>query len=376
MKYPPFCPNPRCQYHRKPPHRRSWYRSAGTYYTVAFGTVHRFRCTGCGTYFSEQTFSIDYYTKRPIPYRKLLTHLITTSSISDMARDFGVSTDVIINKLSRLARNSIVINHLLQQELSLDEDLAADGFESFTVSQYFPCHINLLAGKQSQTVYWYDYVTLRRKGRMTKEQKQRREGLEKAYRADPKGIERSFRAGYEYLCRLICDGRRASVDLWTDEHPAYQRAKRNHLVFRALQDQGRLTHWCISSKAARTKQNPLFSVNYLDRQLRKDMAEHVRETMCFGKNVNCVMDRLAVYLVYHNLQKPYRESKGEVRSHAEVSGVDRKVIGRLLYGMYTRRLFASRVGLDERYRRQWLRMYRTPLKKNPEYVPQYVTEAA
>ena len=211
---------------------------------------------------------------------------------------------------------------------------------------------------------------------MTKEQKRRREEMETVYRADPKGIEGSFREGYEYLSHLICDGKRGSIDVWTDEHPAYQRAKRKHLVYQTLQDQGRLHHWCISSKAPRTKQNPLFSVNYLDRQLRKDMAEHVRETVCFGRNVNCAMDRLAVYVVYHNLRKPFRESNGDVRSHAEVAGVGRQDVTRLVRGLYTRRLFGSRVGLDDRYRRQWLRMYTTPLKKNPEYLPKYVREAA
>jgi len=376
MKFPPFCPNQRCAYHRDPPKRQSWYCSAGTYYTAAFGTVHRFRCSHCRIYFSEQTFSIDYYSKRRISYKKLHTHLITTSSICDMARDFNVSTDVIINKLTRLARNGIVIHHLLQQEITLDEDLTADGFESYTVSQFFPCHINVLIGKQSQVVYWYDYVTLRRKGRMTVEQKQRREAYEKVYRADPKGIERSFRAGYEYLGHLICGGRRESVGLWTDEHPAYQRAKRNHLVFQALQEQGRVSHVSISSKLARTDRNPLFSVNYFDRQLRKDVAEHVRETVCFGRNVNCVMDRFSVYLVYHNLQKPFRESKGDMRTHAEVAGVDRTVVDRLLYGLYTRRMFASRVDLDEQYHRQWHRKYETPLKKNDEYLPKHVVISA
>ena len=113
---------------------------------------------------------------------------------------------------------------------------------------------------------------------------------------------------------------------------------------------------------------------YVD--ISKDLAEHVRETMCFGRNVNCSMDRLAVYLAYHHLRKQFRESQGDERRHAEVAGADPKVVDRLLYGMYTRRLFGSRVGLDERHRRQWLREYETPLKKQPEYLPKHVVAAA
>ena len=157
MERPPFCPNPTCAYHRprarKPPR---WYRSAGTYHTAAFGTVARFRCTRCGAYFSTQTFSLDYYAKRTLSYPRLFTHLITTSS------------------------------------------------------KYFPCHINLLAGADSQTVYWFDYVTLRRKGRMSGQQRKRREKLEKRFRADPKGLQRSFSGLFEHTAHLICDASSAS----------------------------------------------------------------------------------------------------------------------------------------------------------------------
>ena len=73
---------------------KGWYRSAGAYGTFAFGTVLRFQCIHCRKYFSTQTFSLDYYSKRTLNYRRLFDHLITTSSIRDMARDFSVSAYV------------------------------------------------------------------------------------------------------------------------------------------------------------------------------------------------------------------------------------------------------------------------------------------
>jgi hypothetical protein len=115
MTRPPFCPNASCPYHAKRAARPSrWYRSAGTYTTAAFGSVKRFRCTRCGIYFSTQTFSIDYYSKRTLDYSRLFTHLITTSSIRDMARDFSVSPDVVGNKVARLARNCLAVLQQLQ----------------------------------------------------------------------------------------------------------------------------------------------------------------------------------------------------------------------------------------------------------------------
>jgi hypothetical protein len=371
MNHPPFCPRPSCRYHRKNHAVGRWYRCTGTYPTRAFGTVQRFQCTRCGKYFSTQTFSIDYYGKRTLSYQRLFMHLITTSSIRDMARDFSVSVDVVLNKLERFSRNCIAALQRLQRELPLSELLAADGFESFTVSQFFPCHINLLAGRGSQLVYWFDYVTLRRKGRMTDEQRSRRTQLEQRFRADPKGVRRSFRRLYSMLCHLICDGKLRSCELATDEHSAYQLAAAEHRALEALTYQGRCTQIRVSSKRPRTHFNPLFAVNYLDRQIRKDMAEHVRETVCFGRNVNRALDRMVIYLTYHNLKKPFREVKGDFRSHAEVAGMCASEVGSICYGMFTRRAFYSKVKPEGRYKKMWLRQYVTPLKEGGEYLPRH-----
>jgi transposase-like protein len=372
MKRPPFCPRPSCRFHSHPPSSLKWYDEAGHYYTNAFGEVQRFQCKHCGKGFSTQTFSIDYYSKRTIPYKKLLNHLITTSSIRDMARDFSVSTDVIGNKLGRLSRNCIAALQQLQREVRLGESVAADGFESFTVSQFFPCHINLLAGSQTQLVYWFDYVTLRRKGRMTDEQKEERKKIEKLFKADPKGVERSFRRLYDMLSHLICDGLLPSVRLATDEHPAYRRALKKHFSLRALRGMSRFDNIEVSSKRERNHANPLFSVNYVDRQIRKDMAEHVRETVCFGLNVNCALDRMVIYLTYHNLKKPFREVRGDLRTHAEVAGLSERMVRSICYGMLTRRVFLSKIRPEGRYRKMWLREYITPLKKRPEHRPLHI----
>lgn len=234
---PRFCPNHHCRFHDqvKPP--TGFYRSAGTYETLAFGTVPRFQCRLCGKYFSTQTFSIDYYTKRPISYSKLLQQLISTSSIRDMSRFFSVSVDVVLNKLERLARNALVILEQLQSMLSLEEDLVTDGFETFTVSQFFPCHINLLAGADTELLFATDYVTLRRKGRMTEEQKGVREQLELRWKADPKGIERSMTRIFERAAQLIRDGKQEHVQIRSDKHTAYPRAlKRCEATRGACQD--------------------------------------------------------------------------------------------------------------------------------------------
>ena len=207
---------------------------------------------------------------------------------------------------------------------------------------------------------------------MTDEQKQRREELELIYRADPKGIERSFDQLFTYVCHLICDGHNRAVRVATDEHKAYSRAERRNLAIKALRIQKRYSRIQVSSKEERTYTNPLFSVNYLDRQLRKDMAENVRETVCFGRNVNRAMDRLVVYLTYHNLKKPFREVKKKLYSHAEVAGLSKREVGSLLYGLFSRRVYFSHLKPEEKLKRMWERRYLTPLKAKPEYLPLHV----
>ena len=75
----------------------------------------------------------------------------------------------------------------------LPENIAADGFESFSQSQYFPHHINIFAGEKSEYIYALGFSNLRRKGRMTFAQKSKRSLLETLEKADPQAIESSFR---------------------------------------------------------------------------------------------------------------------------------------------------------------------------------------
>ena len=372
VRYFPFCPNPICILHTpNHPQDADWYVNAGTYSTLAFGTVDRFRCTECGRYFSEQTFSIDYYAKRTLPYRELFHLLYTTSSIRDMARAFGVRPETVMNKLSRLARGCLKRLAELRVLLTLNEDLVADGFENYTVSQFFPCSINLLVGKRSQLVYWFDHVTLRRKGRMSQAQKLQRDALELRFRADSKGTATSFRELLGECLHLLSNSKLKTLRIFTDEHKTYDWVFRKSVLRQTDQFQGRINHIRISSKLRRTVNNPLFSVNYIDRQLRKDVAECVRETVCFGRNVSRSVDRLVVYLTYHNLFKPYREQQKDFRSHAEAAGLTEREVQELKENLFTERPFLLFYQLDGSWRNAWLRTNITPLKGKDEYLPQY-----
>jgi hypothetical protein len=206
---------------------------------------------------------------------------------------------------------------------------------------------------------------------MTERQKARRAELETQFSAEPRAVERSFgRVVVEDALRVLSDEGRPSVHLWTDEHRAYPRAIAHSVCTAAMQRIGRLVHETISSRAQRTRENPLFPVNYLDREIRKDLHEHVRESVCFGRNVNRQMERLVLYLLYHNYLKIHR-SRWKAFSHAAVAGYAVGTIERELKDIWKRRAFLSQTDVTESMKETWLRQRKTPLGREPDYLPQY-----
>ena len=123
-------------------------------------------------------------------------------------------------------------------------------------------------------------------------------------------------------------------------------------------------HKRTASKDIRDKKNPLFAVNYIDREFRKDLAEHVRETVRFARNVNHCMERLMVYLLDHNVRKRYRinDPVSLSRTHAGEAGILREHVARATVNLTTARRFLSFEELEPAALRVWRREHRTPLK--------------
>ena len=371
MKSPPFCPNKACSNYRHPPangHR--WFSKRGFYHRKQGEAIQRFTCRSCGHSFSSRTFSIDYRTNKHLSYHRIFTHLITCSGIRDIARDLRVAPTTVINRISRLSRQTQAAHRELVSQIHLAEELAADGFESFAVSQYYPNNIHLLAGKSSQFWYATDYAHLRRKGCMTEGQKERNRVLQQAFFSGRTTIYRSFSRIVEAIEQLLQTVSVPSVTLHTDDHIQYRR------VLSAMAPDLRccIRHVITSSKKARTVTNNLFAVNYLDRELRKDCAEHVRETMKYARNVSNCLERLAIYRFYHNYMKPFRIDEAEYRciGHGMMAGLDGREVAKQVKTLFTRRRFLFRTeGMSFSEALVWLRGVATPLKRYAEYLPAY-----
>ena len=364
----PYCPNPSCANFDAPktPH---WYIRYGFYTTKVFGTVSRYRCKSCRRTFSSQSFSIDYYAKKVISYSSLIDQLVTASGLIDMSRNLHVRVETIENRLERLSRCVLAIHSELLQHLTMKEDLVADGLESFSFSQYYPNHITIVAGSDSEFIYTQGFANLRRKGSMTAAQKQKRKRLETYAKADPKAIETSFRNLMSNLTEHLAEKGITRKKLITDEHKAYVRA-----LSRGTEGPVVLDHEQISLKAPRTRENKLFPVNYLDRQIRKDVSDHARQTVQYARCPSALMARMSVYRFYHNccIPRRVRESRrGNHETHAERAGITRAQLDDVITRHWGKRSFLHKVHLGSEELKTWLCVWRNPGVPFGRYVPIY-----
>ena len=375
-RLPAFCPNHECSLHHRVGDRRKAFVRNGSHRTGAFGRVQRYRCRECGRSFSAQTMSIDYYAKRRVCYRRLRRALGECGSVRAVGRTLHVSPATACNRIMRAARAALWQHAELDAYLRLKEDLAADGFESYWVSKYFPNNINLLAGSCSRYLYAFDAATIRRKGAMSEAQLRRREELEQRWRADPGAVEESFSRLVESMIRLHAESSRVHLTLFTDEKYDYARALSASGVIAHWREQERFSHITISSTVPRTRDNPLFPVNYLDREFRKDLHEHTRKSVCFARNANLQMERMAIYAAEHNTAKRYliNQPVADHATHATTAGIPARVVASVRYGLYRRRAFYTKVSLSPWAERIWKREYDTPLKERREYRPGYLTQ--
>jgi hypothetical protein len=369
----PHCPNPSCPHYHCPPAGNTWFVYHGSYMTKVVGQVTRYRCTKCGRTFGYRTFHVDYYTKKTISYAELMAHVVCTAGEGNICRFHNLREDLVLNRFERLSRLLLHLHTLVRKELLStfpETTLVLDGFESFSHSQYHPNNINILAGKEYEFIYGLGLSVLKRKGRMTRKQKLKRDILEKANKTDSKQTLNSVRNLLQGLKVAIggeAGGRRILI---TDDHKTYPRSLDLVDPLRTF-----YSHISISSKLYRNYQNLLFVVNYLDRQIRKDSANHVRETIQFAQCPQAMMAKLTIYQVYHNCISPWRVKGwrgGDKRSRAQMMGMSSERIEALLRSVWGKRPFRGKSELWEEEQKTWDMKWENPGRPIGRYKPKYI----
>ena len=365
---PEFCPRIGCRFHsRTAAAEHQWYTRHGAFHTRCRGWIERFRCNACGKTCSTQTFSVHYWTHYTNDLVWLLEHLYTCAGLRQIGRIAGVTHRVVQNRCRRLARNALAVMDCALGALQLNEDLAMDGFESYTRSQYHPNNITHLTGCRSQFVYAAVHTLLRRKGAMTEAQKRHRACIDLVWKASTSLTEQcSLMLGdLAPAIDCACSRRSEAVVLHSDKHRSYPTAIQAVEALKRQLKEGRLIHQRSSSRMARTTTNPLFPVNYVDRQMRKNMAEYVRQTLRQGREVNSQMERMVIFMVLHNFLTPHRiddrARAGQCATHAEQVGIAGERVQWLLHRMTTHRhVYSHTRGVQWWIRRIWLHLHENP----------------
>jgi len=379
MKYPPFCPNPQCPQHNpkvvKNRRRKNLttFHKHGTRCTLAFGLVQRFRCAPCGTTCSTQTFSLNYYAKKVINYQELQDLVVSSTSVRAVGRILSCTPATVINRCMRFSRQCAAVDAEILSQVDLAEDIVIDGFESYVESKYHPNNINIAVGSDSSFFYGTTYTQLNRKGRMTDEQKEKAVELKETHKLPVETTVTPIQLLCAQLSPLIASSKgKTDTTIYSDKHHSYPQP---------ISELGsKVVHKQTSSHKPRTKENSLAPVNYADREFRKDICEHGRKTICYGKNVNNQTDRFTIYTHWHNYLKQYRINDPKEQKHlrhADMAGIATDVVHKATVKMYTRRKFVSHVwdSLSWFHKVWWVRLMQNPEAElgSRQYVPQYLT---
>ena len=375
MLFPPFCPHKDCLFHYNPPEAAAWWTLWGTYLTSAHGRVRRFKCSNCNRTFSTQTFSTHYYSKKIISFETLELLISQGMCVRACSRNLSCSPDTVLNRLDRLSRQAVALHSRLRPLASPREPLCFDGFVSFDRSQYYPNDIGVSITSYSRYVLALSHATTRRAGRCTEGQRRRKELLYKGNVFERKAVERSITEHLDIISLERAPESRYPLIITTDEKPDYRRAICSHRMFLSQSEDRRIAHRRICSRLPRTASNPLFASNYYDRELRKDLSQHRRETTCFSRNPSFAMVRMYVHMVYHNYRKRYRENQrsSDERTSAEVAGVPKEEIERQRKLMYSQRAFLSRLNLKAADFKIWVKEVWDPVAGGLKraYLPEF-----
>jgi len=275
--------------------------------------------------------------------RTLDDRLNSCSGYRQIGRALSLSYAVLKNRYERLARNYLNVTATAYTNFALPEDIAFDGFESFVGSQFVPDNFNIAVGTSSRVPYVCSLTLFRRHGRMTEKQKEKRKQLDRIWKLPRRSFIESCKEAFRDIISLYLNRPHLTpFTIYTDQKKEYQTALKELPEAKHLIKLKVLVHHQTSSRAARTRRNPLFPVNYFDREIRKNSAAHVRETVRFDREVNMSAARMAIMIGYHTFRKPFtidgHSHTEDLLTHGDVAGLTgRREVRQAYQELYTHR---------------------------------------
>ena len=335
---PPYCPNPRCTFHLGS-HSQFYVKNGFAVTNKPPFRNQRFKCRLCRTQFSTNTFNIDFRRRKAGIHEKTLHYSMNGMSNNSIARLLKVNEGTIRDRLKELARQALFFEKE-NYPTKLTEDVAYDGFETFTHSQFSPCYVNTAVGGRSMFIYHNTFSPLNRKGRMTDEQKRLNRNLIMKHGLYPQSSV--YDETIYILKNLSAMG--AGRTLFTDEHKSYGRAARSFDF--------QMDHELISSERRRDPSNPLFPINHLHMIYRHFLSSQKRETISFQKHEAALLEKLQLMKIYRNFMntKFVRRNNFDPHAHewspAMYVGVAKKVLS--FEEVFGTRKLKTQIQLDQK----------------------------
>jgi len=173
MFIPIRCPNTDCRAHRDP--APGFFVREGFYHPLCRShAVPRFRCRVCRRGFSRQTFRADRRQKKPSINAFCLDLMVACVGMRQAARVLGVARRTVERRFAWLARHAADFQANRLAAACLTGPFQLDELESFEANRYQPVTVPVLIERRSLFIVATAVGPLRRKGRLSPQQRLRR----------------------------------------------------------------------------------------------------------------------------------------------------------------------------------------------------------
>src|SRR5262245_59486761 len=219
MFTPTQCPRIGCANHARPLPR--FFKRHGRYHPKCRNhAVERFRGRACKGTFSRQTCRADYRQRKPHINTTFFHLMVNCVGQRQAASVLGVARRTVERRFVWLGLHcrGFHRNHL--ERAVLEGPFQLDEFESFESNRYQPLTIPVLIDRRTLFVVGSAVAPLRRKGRMTTLQRQRRTEHEAEHGRRPSESSKSVRSVMHVLARVV--PKTTAVVLDSDHKPTYQ----------------------------------------------------------------------------------------------------------------------------------------------------------
>ncbi len=292
-------------------------------------------CLACKRSFSTRTFSVTYWMKRRNLIEDVFMKTVGGMANRQIARDLKVNPGTIDRVLDRMGRHCLLFHIKNLQKSCAPKEIVVDGFVTFEQSQYFPFHQHNAVEKETDFFIYFTDSEVRRSGKMTPEQKIRRDELEMIY---GKPDSQAVRKDMTHLLQVALKDQTSAV-VHSDAHQSYPRAIRDTNC--------KITHVVTPGKNHRDKHNNLWVINLLDELTRHSSSNHKRETIAWSKRRQSSADRMANFLVWRNYIKVRREKKPNGPTPAMERGMfDHRLT---VAEVFSERIFRDHIELPDRW---------------------------